>query len=101
MGPVAGVATRAAVANPNVEKTVWSERELATIVIGIRLANRQERRCGALQKVSVLAFAKAHDLGVAGRIGVVDEDEAVVLVERAIRDSEQTTLAALLADAVG
>ena len=51
--------------------------------------------------MSVLAFAKAHDLGVAGRIGVVDEDETIVLIERAIRDSQQATLAALLADAVG
>ena len=88
MGPVARVATGATVANSNVEKAIWSEGELAAIVIGIRLTNRQERRCGALQKMSVLAFAKAHDLSVAGGIGVVDEDEAVVLIERAIRDSE-------------
>src|SRR4029079_16891849 len=88
---VLGIATRAAVAHANVEPTVRPERELAAVVVRVRLVDEEKLAPLDGGRISGLVL---DDACVAVRVRVIDVEEPRRLVLRFEGDREQPPLAA-------
>src|ERR1044071_10127874 len=95
---IAGVTCRAAVAHADVQIAVRSELQLPAVVVRERLRDAQQdprgRRIGAIRIRLRHPIAGDDGGSRSGRLRVVDEEEAVLLVMRMKRDAEETALAA-------